>query len=134
MQYIQSRWFPRRNSLIADLWRWFFIASQWKFGTVGICFKSIVKLNFLFETRIKRWWLIKALDKFWATLEMRVFTYRCFHLKSCMEHELYLSHNILIFCDMPVWFFSAISFESCKSKVLGRTCLFSKSTLQEDKW
>ena len=54
---------------------------------------------------------MKALDRFWATVEMRVLPLFSFKI---MEHELYSSHNVLIFCDMPGWFFSAISLESCK--------------------
>ena len=111
---MRSRWFPRQNLLIADIWSGFFIASR-----NSVLLVSVLKLkvfiyllfNFLFEARFKSWWLIKALDRFWATLEMRVLPLFSFKI---MEHELYSSHNVLIFCDMPGWFFSSISLESCK--------------------
>ena len=54
---------------------------------------------------------MKALDRFWATLEMRVLPLFSFKI---IEPELYSSHNVLISCDMPGWFFSAISFQICK--------------------
>ena len=41
---------------------------------------------------------LKALDKFRATLEIRVLPLSSFKI---MERKLYLLHNILIFCDIP---------------------------------
>ena len=58
--------------------------------------------------------MIKALDRFWATLEMNFPKVLPLFSFKIMERDLYSSHNVLIFCDMPGWFFSAISFESCK--------------------
>ena len=78
---MRSRWFPRLNLLIADIWRGFFIASR-----NSVLLVSVLKLKYCknLVSCSRQDWRVGGWLKLWTDFERhwRWGFYRCFHLKS----------------------------------------------------
>ena len=88
---MRSRWFPRLNLLIADIWREFFIASR-----SSVLLVSVLKLKYCknLVSCSRQDWRVGGWLKLWTDFERhwRWGFYRCFHLKSWSVNYI---HHIL---------------------------------------
>ena len=108
---MRSRWFPRLNLLIADIWRGFFIASR-----NSVLLVSVLKLKYCknLDSCSRQDWRVGGWLKLWTDFERhwRWGFYRCFHLKS------WSVNYIITYCFNLLWYvwlvFLVQILESCK--------------------